>query len=82
MLGQPTLVAANTGSDAKSEALLPQQRVAAITGTVRHDAAFRREVRDNDARWITGPMVDGRRWTNKESIRICHDFHGTWPDIK
>jgi hypothetical protein len=46
VLGQPTVVAGHCGRDPQGEALLAQQSVAAVPGSVRDDLAVLREVRD------------------------------------
>ena len=46
VLGQPAGVAGHDGCDAQREALLAEQRVAAVSGAVRHDLAGLGEVDD------------------------------------
>ena len=46
MLGQPALVVRDGGGDAQRVALLAQERVAAVAGSVRPDRPLLREVRD------------------------------------
>ena len=46
VLGEPALLTAQRGGDAQREALLAEQRVAAVAGVDGHNEVFLREVRD------------------------------------
>src|SRR5690606_20588813 len=55
VFGHPALVARHHGGDAQRHALLAEQRVATVAGTVGDDLAGFREVHDVAIVWITGP---------------------------
>ena len=60
MFGEPALVARDVARDAQREALLAEQRVAAVAAAVRHDLALRRDVSDQHLLRVARPMVDDR----------------------
>ena len=62
MLGEPALVPRHHRGDAQREALLAEQRVAAVAGAVRPDLARLREVRDRGVVGVARPRhVGGAR---------------------
>ena len=58
MLGEPALVERDARRDAQREALLAEERVAAVAAAVGHDASLGGVVRDEDALRVARPVVD------------------------